>query len=108
MLGLSLAANVWLFNSRDSALEDLASQKLVSTSYQAAAGTCSESVDKLAAFGKGQGKAILDKLDTEATRIKSLQQDAITAARAKPDDPKDLCGSIERYLKSQIREEHKK
>ncbi len=105
LLALSVAGNAWLFNSRDTALEGKAKAETAMAGYKSAAATCSASVDKLAKDGKDRQAELLKALATAAGWIKRLQQEAIAASRAKPDNPADLCGSLERYLKAQIKAE---
>jgi len=105
VLAISLAGNAFLFHSRDAALEGKATAETALTGWKSSAETCSKSVDKLAGDGKKRHQEILDKLDSETGRIKGLQHDALNALAARPDDPKDLCGSIARYFKAEIQKE---
>ena len=105
VLALSLAGNAFLFHSRDRALEGKAVAETAMAGFKGAAETCSASVDKLAADGQRRHAETLAMLKAETGRIKGLQHDALAAVRAKPADPKDLCGSLERYLREQLKRE---
>ncbi len=105
ILALSLGGNVFLFNSRDEALAAKATQETVTASWKGSAEACSASVETLGKDGKRRHAELLGALEKEAGRIKGLQHEALEAARARPDDPKDLCGSLLRYWQAQIKRE---
>ena len=105
VLAISLAGNAFLFHSRDNAIEEKASAQTAMAGYKGASEACSKSVDTLADKGKERHVAMLAALTAEADRIKGLQHDALETMRAKPSDPKDLCASLERYWREQIKRE---
>lgn len=105
LLALSVAGNAWLFHARDKALAAEVTAEQLNADTAVAAKTCSDSVDNLAKDGKARSARLEKMLGAESARIVSLQRQALDAQRAKPDDPKDLCGSLERYLRAQIKAE---
>jgi len=105
LLALSTAGNAWLFHSRDKALAAEATAQQLNADTAVAAKTCSDSVDALAKDGKARSARLGKLLGAESARIVSLQHQALDAQRAKPDNPQDLCGSLERYLRAQIKAE---
>ncbi len=104
-LALSLGGNAFLWHSRDNAIEAKATMQSAYTHANAAAQACSTSVDELAKKGQDQHDATLAAIKAAGGRIGALEAAALAAGRAKPDDPKDLCGSLQRYLASQIKGE---
>lgn len=108
LLALSVAGNAWLFHSRDKALAAEATAEQLNADTAKAAQACTDGVNNLAKDGKARAARLEKMLGAEAGRIRTLQQQALDAQRAKPDDPQDLCGSLERYLRSQIKAERPK
>lgn len=106
-LAISLLSNVWLFNSRDSALEKVAQFETANQTLTTASKTCSDSVDNLAKEGVKRRNETIAAFAKEAARIKVLQQDALTVLNAKPIDPNDLCKSVLVYLQSELKKERR-
>ena len=96
--GTSLKAEVQTWNVH-------ATRQQLADDTKAAAQACSDGVDKLATQSSATRTAIIAAVQGEGARIKGLQHDALDAIKARPDNPADLCGSIERYLKAQIAKE---
>jgi hypothetical protein len=105
LLAASISGNAWLLHSRDGALQAEATAKQLNADTAQAAKACSDSVDHLAEDGKARSARLEKMIGAQSGRIQTLQRQALDAQRAKPDDPKDLCGSLERYLRAQIRAE---
>ncbi len=107
LLGLSLAANAWLFKERDAIMQEKAATEQLRADTAAAAGACSSSVDRLAQEGRARDARLGAKLAAIAPRVARDQQAALDALRARPDDSKDLCGSLQRFLQRSIEAERK-
>lgn len=105
LLGLSVAGNAWQYHQHTKDAVAFGTTKQLAEDTKAAAGACSTSVDNLAKAGRTRQDAILAALAGVAPKVAELQKEALVAAQAKPDDPKDLCGSLQRYLKAQVRAE---
>lgn len=105
LLAASAAGNAWLFNSRDKALVAEATAQQLNADTAVAAKTCSDGVDNLATDSKARSIRLEKMLGAKAGSILTLQHQALAAQRARPDNPQDLCGSLERYLRSQIKAE---
>ncbi len=104
-LALSVAGNVWLFNSRDSALAAGAATEQARKDTAAAAQACSTSVDALASDGKARHADLLKRLQAQAGQVAGLEAASIAALNVRPADPADLCKSLAQYLASEIRKE---
>lgn len=108
LLALSVAGNAWQFHHGEVILEAKAATAQLAKDTTAAAQACTQGVEDLAKAGRVRGKALLDALEKAKPQVASLEAAATVAARAKPDDAQDLCGSIERYLTAQIKAERAK
>jgi hypothetical protein len=104
-LGLSILSNLWLFNSRDTALAEVATQKAANTQLEAVGNACSTSVDALAKDHSRRGERIERLLVGESARILTLQHEAMQAARDRPQFPDDICRSIEAAMRAEILKE---
>lgn len=104
-LGLSLAANLWLFNSRDRSIAELARQDQANAQLEAVGMSCSSSVDKLADDTAKRARRLEGLLMGESARILTLQHEAAAAMSARPANPADLCGSIRQFWRDEIRKE---
>lgn len=105
LLALSVAGNAWQYHEHTVDSVKFGTTKQLADDTKAAAQACSDGVDALQKQGAGTRTAIIAALQGESARIKGLQQDALTALAARPDNPADLCGSLDRYLKAQIAKE---
>lgn len=105
LLALSAAGNAWQFKHGEAAIEAAATATQMNTDTKAAATACSSSVDALGKAGDKRQTDLLAALKGVAPRVAALQAESLKAMGAKPDDPKDLCGSLERYLRGQIKSE---
>ncbi len=102
LLALSVAGNVWLFNSRDAALEKKGAMEAAYVAAAAAAGACSASVEQLAADGARRHEDILRRLAAQSGQVTQLKKASIEALNARPSDPADLCASLEAWLRTEI------
>ena len=102
LLAISVAGNAWQFHHGEVILEAKAATTQLAADTKAAADACSAGVDDLAKAGRTRGKALIEAMKQVAPTVQALQEAAIVAQRAKPDDPKDLCGSLERYLRTEV------
>jgi hypothetical protein len=105
LLALSCAGNAWQYHEHTVDSVKFGTTQQLADDTKAAAQACSDGVDKLQGQSAATRTAIIAAVQGEGARIKGLQHDALEAIKARPDDPKDLCGSIERYLKAQIAKE---
>lgn len=101
-LAISLAGNAWLFHDRDKAIEARAAVGQLQADTKAAADACTQSVDKLASASRAQEKRLQEAIDGARGQVAWLQTEALKAGQARPDNPQDLCGSLERYLRGQL------
>jgi len=101
-LGLSMLANTWLFNSRDNALTEAATQRAANVQLAATGKACSDSVDKLATASATQGKRLERLITGESGRILTLQHQANDALSARPAFPADICKSVEAAMRAEI------
>lgn len=100
-LTASVGANAWLFHERDKVLEARATITQLQADTREAANTCKSSVDELGKKTLAQGARIQQDVAAIAPRVGALQKESILALQARPDDPKDLCGSLERFFRRQ-------
>lgn len=105
LLAVSVLANGWLFHQRDKAIAADARAEQLNKDTVAAAGACTASVDKLAKDGRARSQRLDKALEGIAPAVRAEQEAADKAQRARPDDPKNLCASLERYLQGQIKAE---
>lgn len=106
-LGISVALNLWQYHQHDTLVEKAATATQLSVNALDAGKQCNDSVETLARDSKAQGAQIALRLDKLAPLLSSYQKDAIKALSARPDNPQDLCGSLERFLKAKINAERK-
>ena len=105
LLAVSSTLNAWQYKEREKTLTVAATASQLAEDTKATAQACSDGVDRLARAGDANRRAIITAVDATKGQIAGLQQQALAASRAKPDNPQDLCGSLERYLKAQIKAE---
>lgn len=107
LLLVSMAGNAFLWHERDKILEAKATATQLAADTAASAKVCTDSVDKLAASGDRRHRDLQAALKGVAPTVAAMQADVLAAARAKPDDPKDLCGSMRRYLQNAVKAERR-
>lgn len=100
LLAVSVAGNAYFWHERDALVRKEATVTQLQADTKAAVQVCTASVDNLARQGKQRDKRIEDKLASIAPQVKLDQQEALKALGARPDDPKDLCGSLDRFRKA--------
>ena len=103
LLALSTAGNAWFWHERDGLLQREATVTQLQRDTKEAANTCTKSVEDLGKKGAERDRRLAQALERVAPQVAADQKAALAALTAKPDDPKDLCGSLERYLRAQIR-----
>jgi hypothetical protein len=104
-LALSVAANAWLFNSRDKAIVAGAVTEQARKDTAAAAQACSTSVDALASDGKARHADLIKRMQAQAGEVAALEGASIAALNVRPADPGDLCKSLAQYLAGEIKKE---
>lgn len=102
LLALSTAGNAYFWHERDGLLQREATVTQLQRDTKEAANTCTRSVEDLGKKGAERDRRIAAALDRVAPQVAADQKAALAALAARPDDPKDLCGSLERYLRAQI------
>lgn len=107
LLACSVALNAWQENRHTEASVRFGTTSQLAADAKAAAGTCSASVDKLAQAGRAREKRLIGALERIAPEVKADQLAALQALKDRPDNPQDLCGSLERYLRGKIKAEKK-
>lgn len=108
LLALSVAGNAWQFHHGEKILEAKAATEQLAKDTTAAAQACTKGVEDLEKAGRVRGAALLAAMKAAQPQVASLEAAATVAARAKPDNAQDLCGSLERYLSAQIKAERAK
>lgn len=108
LLAISVAGNVWQYHEHTVDSIRLGTTKQLADDTKAAAQACTQGVLDLDKAGKARQRRLEDALAAVAPKVAQEQQAAIAALQARPDDPKDLCGSLERWWKARIAEEKKK
>lgn len=103
LLAISVAGNAWLFNMHSNDMVKIGTTEQLAADTKAAAESCGKSVDKLATDTVRRTDNIARMLGAESGRILDLQHQALEAARARPDNPNDLCGSLHRFLQAEIK-----
>lgn len=105
LLALSAAGNAWQYNQHTEDAVRFGTTKQLSDDTKAAASACSAGVERIEKAGRTRGLALAKAMNDLAPKVQTLEAAATLAARAKPDDPKDLCGSLDRYLEERIKAE---
>ena len=105
LLALSVAGNAYQYHEAGKLQVKIGATDQLAKDTKAAAEACTTGVDNLAKAGAGRQKALLEALKGAAPKVAALEAAASVAARAKPDDPQNLCASLERYWKDQIKAE---
>ena len=103
LLALSASGNAYFWHERDGLLQREATVTQLQRDTKEAANTCTRSVEDLGKKGAERDRRLAQALERVAPQVAADQKAALAALTAKPDDPKDLCGSLERYLRAQIR-----
>jgi len=105
LLALSVAGNGWQYHEHGKDLIKIGTAEQFAADTMAAAKTCSDSVDNLAAKAATQHASVLASLRAQASQVAALKGATIAALNAQPADPADLCQSLEIYLSAQIKAE---
>lgn len=98
----SLAANAYFWHERDGLLQREATVKQLQADTKAAAQACSASVENLAQQGKVRDGRLAQALGRIAPEVRRSNEEALRALQSRPDNPGDLCGSLERFLRKSI------
>ena len=107
LLAVSVAGNAWQFHHGEKLVAAKAATEQLATDTKAAAEACSASVDRLDKAGKARQGKLEAALKSVAPAIAKDQKAALDALKARPSDPANLCGSLEKYLRDQIKAERK-
>lgn len=105
LLALSSAGNAYFWHERDGLLQREATVQQLERDTRAAANRCTASVDDLAKKGAERDKRIQAAIASVAPRVQAEQRAAMEILASRPDDPKDLCGSLARLLRAEIKRE---
>lgn len=105
LLVASAALNAWQYRHNEALNQEKAQAVAAAEQAQATGKACSDSVDNLAKDGKRRTQAVLAALQAESQRIKGLQHDALKVLQTQPANPKDLCASVELFLRDAIKAE---
>ena len=105
LLALSTAGNAWQYHEHDKIITAEATAQQLNRDTANAAKTCSASVDNLAAAGTAREKRLIGAMANIAPTVAAGQKEALNALAAKPDNPNDLCGSLQRFLSAGIKAE---
>lgn len=107
LLAVSAAGNAWQYHEHTKDAVKFGATDQLAKDTKTAAEACSKGVEDLEKAAKARQTDLVNALKGVAPKVASLQAEALEAARAKPDDPKDLCGSLQRYLRDRIRAQKK-
>lgn len=102
MLSASVLLNAWQYHQHDQSVRLEAQARQFADDTKASAGACSASVDRLAKDGRDRQAELLRLLRGIAPAVAENQKAALAALNAKPDNPQDLCASLQRYLQVEI------
>lgn len=109
MLGVlllaSIAGNAWQYHEHDQYVRLEAQARQYATDTKGAAEACTASVEQLRKDGLARQAKLVDLLKGIAPEVAENQMAALSAMNEKPDNPQDLCGSLERYLRTEIKGE---
>lgn len=103
LLALSAAGNAWQYHQHGRDLVRIGTTEQLADDTKAAAAACSRGVEDLAQAGRDRHDEVLARLAAQAGQVADLQRRSVAALNAQPADPNDLCKSLERYLREQIR-----
>lgn len=101
-LAVSLAANLGLTHLWLGARDDVARSEQAYKQVDAVAQACTTGVTALKTEADSRQAAVLAALEQVRGATTRLQLSASKVLAAKPDDPNDLCGSLQRFLQAQI------
>lgn len=104
----SLAGNAYFWHERDGLMKEAARLDQMKRDITAAATQCTASVDALAKDGRDRDQRIVAAMGKIAPKVIADQQASFKALTAKPDNPADLCGSLDRFRKKAIAEDRAK
>ncbi len=105
LLALSTAGNAYFWHERDGLLQREATVQQLERDTRAAANTCTRSVEDLGKKGAERDRRIQAAIAAVAPKVQAEQRAAMEILATRPDDPKDLCGSLERLLRTEFQRE---
>ena len=105
LLALSTAGNLYFWHERDGLLQREATVQQLARDTRNAANACTKSVEDLGKKGAERDRRIAAAIEAVAPKVRADQQAALQALASRPDNPQDLCGSLERYLRAQIQQD---
>lgn len=108
LLALSSAGNAYQYHENGKLQGRVGASDQLAMDTKASADACTKGVDNLAKAGKTRQGELLAAMKEAQPKVAALEAAATVAARAKPDNPQDLCGSLHRYLRDQIKAERGK
>lgn len=105
LLLASIAGNAWQYHEHDQFVRLEAQARQYATDTKGAAEACSNSVEDLRKDGLARQAKLVELLNGIAPEVAANQVEALKALNVKPDNPQDLCGSLQRYLQTEIKGE---
>lgn len=102
LFGLSTAGNAWQFHLLGEAKVEIGTTRQLAEDSKAAATACTVGVDNLEKAGRRRQADLLGAMTRIAPQVAEGQKKALETLNAKPDNPNDLCGSLERYWRQQL------
>lgn len=93
LLLVSIALNILLFNARDTALANLASQKELVKNERAVSQLCSENTEKLRAAGERRAVEAANRLRLAEGEARKFEGQAQKTMQQPPSDPTNACQS---------------
>lgn len=105
LLALSVAGNAWQYRQALEAATRYGTTKQLAEDTKAAAATCTKGVEDLDKAAKERDRRLQAALKAIQPALDNGQREVMAALKARPDDPKDLCGSLERYFRAQVKAE---
>lgn len=93
MLVISMGGNVFLFNSRDTAITERASAVTALTGEKAVSKQCSDGVDAVKKEQDARTAELIAATARATAAARALESKAGRTMQAQPVNPKDLCAS---------------
>ena len=105
LLALSAAGNVFLWKHGEALKQEMGAVQQLAADAKAAGEACSKGVEDMAKAAGSRQKRLEAQMAAVAPEVRRAQADSLAALQAKPSDPANLCASLEKYLREQVKAE---
>lgn len=99
---LSLAGNAYQYHEHGKDLVRIGTTEQLARDTRGAADACTVGVESLERAARRRQADLLGAMTRIAPAVAADQKAALAALNAPPDNPADLCGSLERYWREEI------